>query len=154
MEEDNIVAKALKTQLTTFQEMEKENRKLLKDNEYLRYRKDLSSGMRFPTMWYVLPAKPQISLRLCTVWSEPLLVACIFFECLATDITTFGDSKLQRRLHRLVWVDTCQNATLLEITCRGSFVLGPKLLDFALTVFTQNRYCFLFDALRSQSTVF
>ena len=37
MEEDNIVAKALKTQLTTFQEMEKENRKLVKDNEYLRY---------------------------------------------------------------------------------------------------------------------
>ena len=24
------------------------------------------------------------------------------------------------RLHRLVWVYTCQNATLLEITCRGS----------------------------------
>ena len=40
MEEDNIVAKALKTQLTTFQEMEKQNRKLVKDNEYLRYRKD------------------------------------------------------------------------------------------------------------------
>ena len=29
-------------------------------------------------------------------------------------------SKLKRRLHRLVWVCTCQNATLLEITCRGS----------------------------------
>ena len=25
---------------------------------------DLSRGMRFPTMWYVLPAKPQISLRI------------------------------------------------------------------------------------------
>ena len=24
--------------------------------------------------------------------------------------------------HRLVWVYTCQNATLLEITCHGSFV--------------------------------
>ena len=34
--------------------------------------------MRFPTMWYVRPAKPQISLRICTVWSEPLLVAWIF----------------------------------------------------------------------------
>ena len=30
--------------------------------------------MRFPTMWYVRPAKPQISLRICTVCSEPLLV--------------------------------------------------------------------------------
>ena len=67
MEEDNIVAKALKTQLTTFQEMEKENRKLVKDNEYLRYRKDLSRGMGFPAMWYVGLAKPEISLRICAV---------------------------------------------------------------------------------------
>ena len=36
-----------------------------------------SRGMRFPTMWYVRPAKPQISLRICAVWSEPLLVAWI-----------------------------------------------------------------------------
>ena len=38
----------------------------------------MSSGIRFPTMWYVRPAKPQISLQICAVWSEPLLVACIF----------------------------------------------------------------------------
>ena len=44
--------------------------------------------MRFPTMWYVGPAKPQISLRICTVWSEPLLVAWIFYECWATDWTS------------------------------------------------------------------
>ena len=31
-------------------------------------------------------------------------------------------SKLKRRLQRLVQVYTCQNATLLEITCHGSFV--------------------------------
>ena len=37
------------------------------------------------TMWYVQPAKPQISLR-------------------------------------AVWFYTCQNATLLEITCRGSII--------------------------------
>lgn len=36
MEEDHIVSKALKTQVTTFQEMEKENRKLLDENQYLR----------------------------------------------------------------------------------------------------------------------
>ena len=41
----------------------------------------LSSDMRFPTMWYVGPAKPQISLRICTVCSEPLLVAWIIYEC-------------------------------------------------------------------------
>ena len=27
-------------------------------------------------MWYVRPAKPQITLRLCAVRSEPLLVIC------------------------------------------------------------------------------
>ena len=32
-------------------------------------------------------------------------------------------AKLKRRLHRLVWVYTCQNATLLEIICYGSFVI-------------------------------
>ena len=79
--------------------------------------------MRFPTMWYVWPAKPQISLRIGAVWSEPLLVAWIFYECEATKWTSFGVSKLKSRLHRLVCVYTCQNATLLEITCQGSIII-------------------------------
>ena len=33
------------------------------------------------TMRCVGSAKPQISLCICTVWSEPLLVAWIFYEC-------------------------------------------------------------------------
>ena len=82
--------------------------------------KKMSRGMRFPTMWYVRPAQPQISLRIRAVWSEPLLVTCLFHKCLATNWTTFGDSKLKRRLHRLVWVYTCQKATLLEISYHGS----------------------------------
>ena len=81
----------------------------------------LSRSMRFPTMWYVRPAKPQISLPIHTVWSEPLQVAWIFYDCWATDWTSFGVSKLQRRLHRLVWVYTCWNTTLLEITCHCLF---------------------------------
>ena len=81
----------------------------------------MSQCMRFPTMWYVRPAKPQISLRIRAVWSEPLLVAWVFYDCKTTDWTSFGVSKLNRRLHRLVWVYTCQNATLLEITCTGSY---------------------------------
>ena len=32
-------------------------------------------------------------------------------------------TKLKRKLHRPVEVYTCQNATLLEIRCHGSFVL-------------------------------
>ena len=69
------------------------------------------------------PAKPQISLRIRAVWSEPLLVAWIFFEYWPTNWTSFGVSKLKRMHHRLVWVYSCQNATLLEITCRGSFIM-------------------------------
>ena len=40
----------------------------------------MSRSMGFPTMWYVRPAKPQISLRICAAWSEPLQVAVIFYE--------------------------------------------------------------------------
>ena len=38
-------------------------------------------------------------------------------------------SKLKRRLHRLIWVHSCQNATLLDITCHGSNI-------YSLTVAT------------------
>ena len=40
----------------------------------------MSQCMRFPTMWYVRPTKAQTSLRICAVWSEPLLVAWMFYE--------------------------------------------------------------------------
>ena len=83
-----------------------------------RYQKqEMSNCMRFPTMWYVRSAKPQISLRICAVWSEPLLVVWVFYDCLATDWTPFGVSKLKMRLQGLIWVYKCQNANLLEISC-------------------------------------
>ena len=66
--------------------------------------------MRFPTMWYVWPAKAHISLRMCTVWSEPLLVALTLYV------------KLLTRHHLEFLSLTCQNATLLEITFHGSNV--------------------------------
>ena len=75
----------------------------------------------FPTMMYVRPAKAQTSLCIRADWSEPLLVAWIFYEYQANDWASFEVSNLNRRLHRLVWVYSCQNAILLEITCRGSY---------------------------------
>ena len=42
---------------------------------------DKSRGVRFLTMWCVRPAKAQTSLHIHAVWSEPLLVAYIFYEC-------------------------------------------------------------------------
>ena len=80
----------------------------------------MNRNMGFPTTWYVRPAKAQTSLRIRAVLSEPLLVVWIFFDTLATDRTSFGVSKLKRRLLMHVWVYTCQKATLLEITCRVS----------------------------------
>ena len=46
-------------------------KKTCKDNDQTY----LSQGMWLSTMWYVGPAKAQTSLRIPTVWSEPLLVA-------------------------------------------------------------------------------
>ena len=58
------------------------------------------------------------------VWSEPLLVAWILYDSYAIDQTSFGVSKMKGWLQRLVWVYTCQNATLSEITCRDSNALS------------------------------
>ena len=44
------------------------------------------------------PVKAQTSLRICTAWSEPSLVAWIFYD----DGISFGVSKLKKRLHRLL----------------------------------------------------
>ena len=33
---------------------------------------EMSRNVRFAKMWYVRPAKPQISLRICSELSEPL----------------------------------------------------------------------------------
>ena len=39
-----------------------------------------ASSMTKPTIRLVRPAKPQISLRICRVWSEYLLIACAFYS--------------------------------------------------------------------------
>ena len=85
--------------------------------------------MRIPTMWYLRPAKPQTSLRIRAVWSEPLLDAWIFMTVKLLTEHHWEFLSLQGRLHRLVWVYTCQNATLLEITCHGSYVRGLHMFN-------------------------
>ena len=83
----------------------------------------MSRDMKFSTMSCVQPAKPQISLRIQAVWSELLLVALIFYEWYSTYWISFEVSKHYRRLHRIVWVYTCQTATLVEIKCHDSYVV-------------------------------
>ena len=56
------------------QELVDEGREIVKRGNYHHDHK-MSRDMRFPTMWYVRQAKPQISLHIGAVWSEPLLVA-------------------------------------------------------------------------------
>ena len=99
----------------------------------------------FPTMWYVRPAKPQISLRICAVWPESLLVTWIFYDCQATDWISFGVSKLQRRLHRLVCV----------YTHRWKLRVAARLLNFQTvrpdqTVLTKFSLLTVFDFNQTQ----
>ena len=65
-------------------------------------------------MWFVRPARPafaQSDRSLC--WSLEYFM-CI--KCQYTYWTSFWVSKLTRRQHRLVWVYTCQNATVLDMS--------------------------------------
>ena len=60
-------------------------------------------------------------------------------------LISFGASKLKRRLHRLVWVYTFLNVTLLKITCHGSYIFsfpftGKFKLDACAVRWMQERY--------------
>ena len=41
----------------------------------------LSRDMKFPTHLYVQPVKAQTSLPIRAVWSDPLLVAWMYWDC-------------------------------------------------------------------------
>ena len=85
--------------------------------------------MRFPTMWYVRPAKPRISLRTSAVCSEPLLVALIYFECYATDRTAFGVGGCTGSSESThVKIPHCWKSHVVAHT----FLLGNKKIKFKL----------------------
>ena len=84
----------------------------------------MSQCMSFPTMWYVRPAKPQISLRIRAVWSEPLLIAWVFYNCWATDRTPFGVSNL--------YENSYQNPPLLQVDFRQNWH-GISIFQLELT---------------------
>ena len=58
-----------------------ENLVLSHPQNYIDTKHKMSQCMVFPTIRHVRPAKPQISLRIRAVWSEPLLVAWVFYDC-------------------------------------------------------------------------
>ena len=94
------------------------------------YRLYLSRDMRFPTIWYVRPAKTQISLRIAQS-DQSICLSHEYYMTVKLLIEQHLEfpSLLKRRLHRLVWIYSCQNATLLEITCRGS-IMGMQCLVY------------------------
>ena len=62
--------------------------------------------------------QPAHRRSLIRAFASRLNILWVFLK--ATDRTSFGVTKLKSRLQRLVWVYTCQNATLLKFTCHGS----------------------------------
>ena len=58
--------------------------------------------------------QPAHTRSLIRAFASRLNSLCVL--CYWLNIWSFGNSKLKRRLHRLVWIYTCQNTTLLEIT--------------------------------------
>ena len=89
--------------------------------------------MRFPTIWYVRPGMAQTSLRI--QQTDQSLCWSLKYSMTVKLLT---EPKLKRRLHRLVWIYTCQNTTLLEIMCLGSIFLWEVEKDVGKYEIPQN----------------
>ena len=66
----------------------------------------MSQCVTKPTKWHVHPAKTQISLGICPVWSESLLSAWRKLGSLATHWVHNKDSDQTGQMPRLIWVFT------------------------------------------------
>ena len=102
----------------------------------LKRKPQMSRSMRFPTMGYVRPAKAQTSLRIRTVWSEPLLVAWVFYDFVQALISVWGLSFLLSTTHlpEKVWLLICSPETFYNIpryvvqsNCGSRFAVGCHL---------------------------
>ena len=71
----------------------------------------------------VRPAKTQISLGICPVWSESSLSAWWNLGSLATCWAHSEDSDQTGRMRRLIWIFAGRTLILLVLSCRGSYVL-------------------------------
>ena len=78
----------------------------------------------------VRPAKIQISLGICPVWSESSLCT----QCVAKDpMLLYADSEDSDHPPSLIWVFAGRTAILLVLSCRGSYTLGPKYPRYMYT---------------------
>ena len=69
----------------------------------------------------VRPAKTQISLGICPVWSESSLSAWRKLGSLATHWADSEDSDQTGRMPRLIWVFAGRTLILLVLSCPGSY---------------------------------
>ena len=69
----------------------------------------------------VCPAKTQISLGICPVWSESSLSAWRKLGSLATHWVHSEDSDQTGQMPRLIWVFAERTLTLLVLSCHGSY---------------------------------
>ena len=89
----------------------------------------LSSLVTKPTKWHVCPAKTQISLGICPVWSESSLSAWRKLRSLATHSAHSEDSDQTGRMPRLIWVfaeRTCHFVGFLMMFLNYLLLLGAK----------------------------
>ena len=80
----------------------------------------MSRLMITPTKWHVRPAKTQISLGICPVWSEYSLSAWRKLGSLATHWAHSEDSDPTGRMPKLIWVVAERELILLVLQCHGS----------------------------------
>ena len=80
----------------------------------------MSHDMTKPNKMSVCPAKTQISLGICPVWSESSLCA----QWVAKDPKVLRvhseDSDQTGQMHRLIWVFAGRTLILLVLSCRSS----------------------------------
>ena len=81
------------------------------------------------TKWHVRPAKAQISLGICPVWSESSLCT----QWVAKDPSFLHadseDSDQTGRMPRLIWVFAGRTLTLLVLSCGGSVLKALAISD-------------------------
>ena len=92
------------------------------------------------------PAKTQISLGICPVWSESLLYAHWVAEDPSFLHADSEDSDQTGRMPRLIWVFAGRTLTLLVLSCRGSNTVHRSRYDH-YSVFSNGRL-FLFSLYR------
>ena len=84
-----------------------------------------------------LRCKTQISLGICSVWSESLLSAWRNLGTLATHWAQSEDSDQTGRMPRLIWVFAGRTLILLVLSCRGSHDLNVSSVLKAHSLFYQ-----------------